>query len=128
MNFVCKEISIDNEYFGVTVSLSDTVEEHCFDKEQTVDEIMNSLGQYVTLQRTYAEDEFDDDYYYFETNQLDKSGELDDFEINLTEKNFILTIENHKYEIQIEPNEQEWNKLKEALKKLTEHKGRLNIK
>ena len=128
MNFVCKEISIDNEYFGCTVSLSDTVEEHYFDKEQTVEEIMNSLGQYVMLQRTYAEDEFDDDYYYFETNQLDKSGELDDFEINLTEKNFILTIENHKYEIQIEPNEQEWNELKEALKKLTEHKGRLNIK
>jgi hypothetical protein len=128
MNFVCREISIDNENFGCTVSLSDTVEEHSFDKEQTVHEIMNSLGQYVMLQRTYAEDEFEEDYYYFETNQFDKSGELDDFEINLTEKNFILTIENHKYEIQIEPNEQEWNELKEALKKLTEHKGRLNIK
>ncbi|WP_396179768.1 hypothetical protein [Flavobacterium sp.] len=128
MNFVCKEMSISDEEFGCTVTFSEKEEDNDFEIQKTVDEIMNSLGQYVMLQRTYAENEFDDDYYYFETNQLDKSDELDDFEINLTEKNFILTIENHKYEIQIEPNEQEWNELKEALKKLTEHKGRLNIK
>lgn len=128
MNFVCKEISISVEEFGCTVTLSENEEDNDFEKQKTVDEIMNSIGQYIRLQRTYGEDEFEEDYYYFETSDFEKSGELDDFEIILTENNFILTIENDKYEIQIDPNEQEWNELKTAIKRLTEHKGQLNIK
>lgn len=128
MKFVCKEISVSVEEFGCTVTLSENKDDYEFENQKTVDEIMDSIGQYIMLQRTYGEDEFEEDYYYFETSDFEKSGELDDFEIVLTEKKFILTIENDKYEIQIEPNEQEWNELKKAIKRLTEHKGRLNIK
>jgi hypothetical protein len=128
MNFECKEISINDEEFGCTVSLSDTREENNYDREQTVDEIMDSLGQYIMLQRTYAEDEFEENYYYFETNVFGKSRELDDFEITLTETEFTLTIDNDIFKIKISLNEQKWDELKEALKKITEHIGRLTIK
>lgn len=127
MKFDCKEISINDDFFGCTVSLSDVVEENNFDKELAVEEIMNSLGQYITLQRTYAEDEFEDDFYYFETHEFDKSGELTDFEIILTEKEFILKIENEKYEIQIQPDRKTLNDLKNALLKITKNKGKLYI-
>jgi len=127
MKFECKELSINDEPFGCSVSLSNTQEDLNFEKKLTVDEIIDSFGQYVMLQRTYAEDEFEEDYYYFETNEIDKSGELNDFEIILTKNEFTLSIENEKYEIQINLTEQELNELKEALKILTEHKGRLLI-
>ena len=128
MKFTCKEISISDEEFGCTVTLSENEDDKEFENQKTVDETMDSIGQYIMLQRTFGEDEFEEDYYYFETSDFDKSGELDDFEIILTENNFILTIENDKYEIQIDPNEQEWSELKTAIKRLTEHKGQLNIK
>lgn len=127
MNFVCKEISISDEEFGCTVTFSEKEEENDFENQKTVDEIMNSIGQYVMLQRTYGEDEFEEDYYYFETSDFEKSGELDDFEIILTESNFILTIENDKYEIQIHPDRQIFDDLKSVLSKITESKGKLNI-
>lgn len=127
MKFVCKEISISDEEFGCTVTLSENEDENEFENQKTVDEIMDSIGQYVMLQRTYGEDEFEEDYYYFESSDFDKSGELDEFEITLTENKFILTINNDKYEIHIHPNDQEWAELKTAIKRITEHKGQLNI-
>jgi hypothetical protein len=127
MKFVCKEISISDEEFGCTVTLSENKDDNEFENQKTVDEIMDSIGQYIMLQRTYGEDEFEEDYYYFETTDFDKSGELDDFEIILTENNFILTIENDKYEIQIDPDRQIFDDLKSVLSKITESKGKLNI-
>ena len=127
MNFVCKEISISDEEFGFTVTFSEKEEDNDFEIQKTIDEIMDSIGQYVMLQRTYGEDEFEEDYYYFETSDFEKSGELDDFEINLTENNFILIIENDKYEIQIHPDRQIFDDLKSVLSKITESKGKLNI-
>lgn len=127
MKFVCKEISISDEEFGCTVTLSENKDDNEFENQKTVDEIMDSIGQYLMLQRTYGEDEFEEDYYYFESSDFDKSGELDEFEITLTENKFILTIKNDKYEIQIHPNDQEWTELKTAIKRIAEHKGQLNI-
>lgn len=128
MKFKCREISINDDEFGCTVSLSDNTEPNNFEKEWTVDEIISSLGQYVMLQKTYAENEFEQDYYYFETSNFDKSGELKDFEITLTQTKFILNIDNDKYEIQINPDRQVFEELKEALKKLVENKGTLTVK
>ena len=127
MNFVCKEISISDEEFGCTVTFSEKEEDNDFEIQKTIDEIMDSIGQYVMLQRTYGEDEFEEDYYYFETKDFEKSGELIDFEIILTETKFVLTTETEKYEIQIHPDRQIFDDLKSVLSKITESKGRLNI-
>lgn len=127
MNFVCKEISISDEEFGCTVTFSDQEEDYDFENQKTVDEIMDSIGQYVMLQRTYGEDEFEEAYYYLETSDYEKSGELDDFEIVLTETKFVLTTETDKYEILIHPDRQIFEDLKSVLSKITECKGKLNI-
>lgn len=127
MKFECKKISIVDEEFGCTLTLSENEDDNDFEKQLTVDEIINSVGQYIMLQRTYAEDEFENDYYYFETSDFDKSGELDEFEITLTENNFILKTENEKYEIQIHPDRQTFDDLKNILIKITESNGKLNI-
>ncbi len=93
----------------------------------TVDEIMDSIGQYILLERTYGEDEFDEDYYYFESSEFEKSGDLDDFEIILTENQFVLIKGIEKYEIQIQPSNQIFYDLKNALLKITKQKGKLKI-
>ena len=125
MKFTCQEISIGNEEFGCTISLSDTIEENDFEKELSIDEIMESLGQYIMIQRTYAEDEFEEDYYYFETSDYEKSGELNDFEIILNKNKFILRTEKDTYDIEINANEEEFKELEEALKTITYRKGKL---
>jgi len=127
MNFVCKKISISDEEFGCTVTFSEKEEDNVFENQKTVDEIIDSIGQYVMLQRTYGEDEFEEDYYYLETSDFEKSGELDDFEIILTETKFVLTTETEKYEIQIHPERQIFDDLISVLSKITESKGKLNI-
>jgi ribosomal protein L16 Arg81 hydroxylase len=127
INFVCKEISISDEEFGCTVTLSENEEDNNYENQKTVDEIMNSIGQYVMLQRTFGEGEFEEDYHYFETSNSEKSGDLDDFEIILTKNQFVLTTESERYEIQIHPDRQIFNELKKVLLKITELKGKLNI-
>ena len=127
MNFVCKDISISDEHFGCTLTFSENAEDYDYKKQKTVDEILNSIGLYVKLQRTFGEDEFEEDYYYFETTDSDKSGELNDFEITLTDTEFILTTETETYEIQIRPDRQLFEQLKNVLVKFTKHKGKLNI-
>ena len=127
MNFVCKEISINDEAFGCTVTFSEK-EDSGFDYEETVEEIMNATDQYLMLQKTYGEDEFEEDYFYIESRDFEKSGELEDFEIFLTETEFIITFENEKYVIQISPNRKVFDELKKVLSEFTECKGKLNIK
>ena len=127
MNFVCKEISISDEEFGCTVTFSEKEEVNDFENQKTVEEIMDSIGEYVMLQKTYGEDEFEEDYYYLETSDFEKSGELDDFEIILTETKFVLTTETEKYEIQIQPDTKNFDDLKSVLSKIAESKGKLNI-
>ena len=126
MNFVCKEISINDEEFGCTVTLSEK-EDNGFDYEETVEEIMNATYQYLMLQKTYGEDEFEEDYYYIESRDGKNTGELQDFDIFLTETEFIITLEDEKYVIKINPNRKIFEELKKVLLKITEHKGKLKI-
>lgn len=127
MNFNCKEISLIDDEFSCTVTLSEYEENNNFDINMTVDEIMDSIGQYILLERTYGEDEFDEDYYYFESSEFEKSGDLDDFEIILTENQFVLLKGIEKNEIQIHPSNQIFDDLKNALLKITKQKGKLKI-
>lgn len=127
MKFECKEISINDEEFGCTISFSENVGHREFESEQSVEEIINSLGQYVMLQRTYPEDQFEQDYYYFESSDFDKSGGMNEFEIKLCRNRFILNFENEVYDIQINPDNRLYEKIKKALEIITANKGKINI-
>jgi hypothetical protein len=125
MKFVCKEISISDEEFGCMVSLSEKADKGASEKELSIEEARHSIGQYVLLQRTYPEDEFESDYYYIETSSPGKSGELKDFRIDLYRTNFLMTYDSELFEIAINPSDGEFEKLKMALEKIT--KGQLTF-
>src|SRR3990170_8037403 len=99
MKFDCKEITISDEEFGCTLTLSEKEGTKVSEIGKTIDEIMTSSGHYILLQRTYPEDEFESDYYYLETTIPGKSGELEDFCINLYRKQFLMTYDNEIIEI-----------------------------
>ena len=125
MKFDCKEISICDEEFGCTVTLSEKEDVGIAQMNMTIEELMNSPGQYLLLQRTYPEDEFESDYYYIETSNPDVSGELKDFRIDLYRRKFLMPYDNELFEINVNPNDQEFGNLKKALEKLTYNKGQL---
>ena len=127
MKFNCKEISISDEEFGCTLTLSENKDDGISEMEMTTEEIFNSIGRYVMLQRTYPEDRFEEDYYYFESSDFDKSGELNDFEINLSRKVFQMTLENEIIEIQIGVDDSVFENLKQIIKKISNGKGKINF-
>ena len=127
MKFECKELEIDNQEFGCSITFSENVNNGIFEENLTFDEMLHSIGTYIMLQRTYAEDEFEEDYCYFESNDSEKSGELENFEINLSRNQFSLNFENEVYEIQFKLDNKLFNKLKENLKIIAYEKGQINF-
>jgi hypothetical protein len=127
IKFECKDLSISDIEFGCTITFSEKVETSDPTKELTVEEIIASSGQYIMLQRTYGEDEFEDDYYYFEPSDFDKSCKLEDFKIELSRTQFAITINKEIFETQITVEELEFENLKLVLTKIINGKGNLII-
>ena len=74
MKFDCKEISISDEAFDCTLTLSEVKDNAAEQIGMSLEQIMSSSGKYLPLQRTYPEDDFENDSYYFETSEFDKAG------------------------------------------------------
>jgi hypothetical protein len=127
MKFNCKEIEIENEEFGYTLTLSEHKTDHKIDMNKSPEELMNSTQKYILLQRTYPEDDLDNDYYYFEPSDSDKACELKDFVINLFRARFELILNGDFYEIQLNANDQKFEQLKLALQTITNGTGTLII-
>lgn len=127
MDFIAKEISISDEGFGITISISQNKDEFNPNIDLSFEAIVNSMGKYILLQKTYAEDESDTDYYYFESHDRDKRGELEDFEILLTDSEFMIKAPNFKYKIGIKADSNLFNDLKQALQYFTKYKGKLTV-
>jgi hypothetical protein len=125
MKFICKEIQMENQEFGCTITFSENMDHDICEEKLTFDEIIDSIGTYIMLQRTYAEDELEEDYCYFESSDPEKSGELENFEINLSRNQFVLNFEKEVYEIQLNLGNKIFEKLKENLKIITSEKGQL---
>jgi len=126
MNFKCRELSIANEPLGCTITFSDSIEKE-FYKTHKYDKI-NENEKYLMLQRTYPEDDFEKDYYTIELNDFDKSGELNEFRIELDRREFKIEWNSLTAEIGLEINKNEYEKLVEALKIITNTKGKLIVK
>ena len=125
MKFICKEIEIENQEFGCTITFSENVDNGICEEKLTFDEIIDSIGTYIILQRTQVEDEFEEDYCYFESSDPEKSGELEQFEIILSRNQFVLNFEKEVYEIQLKLDNKKFEKLKENLKIISYEKGQL---
>ena len=124
MKFTCKKISISDERFGCTLTLSD--EEDNIDVENmTTEELMNSSEQYILLQRTYQENEFEKDNYYIESSVPNKIGRLEEFSIDLFRTQFVMTWDNEIFKIDINVDDKIFENLKRILIKITNKKGQV---
>ena len=126
MRFDCKEISISDEEFGCSITFSE--KENGIAKEHlTVEEILHYTGQFVMLMRKYSEDELEDDFLYIETIDPNKSGEMQNFLMNIYPDKFSISYDKDLIEIGLTMDEQKMEEIKNIIKKLTYKKGQLNI-
>ena len=126
MRFDCKEISISDEEFGCSIIFSE--KENGIAKEHlTVEEILHYTGQFVMLMRKYSEDELEDDFLYIETIDPNKSGEMQNFLMNIYPDKFSISYDKDLIEIGLTMDEQKMEEIKNIIKKLTYKKGQLNI-
>ena len=127
MKLNCIEISINNDDLGCQVTFSENKNLGEETANMSVKEIIDSIGRYLLLQRSYPEDEFESNNYYFETHSENLCGDLIDYEMRLSKNYFELRIQNKTIEISINPTEKEFIELKSVLSILTNKKGRLII-
>lgn len=74
----------------------------------SVSEIIDSIGRYLLIQRLYAEDEFNNNNYYFETHNENLCGDLTDYKMKLSRTHFELEIKNDIIEVSINPKKEEF--------------------
>jgi len=78
MKINCIEISISDEELGCQVTFSEKKDLGEEATNMTVQEIIDSIGRYLLIQRSYPEFEVESDYIYFETHNEEYAGELKD--------------------------------------------------
>jgi hypothetical protein len=84
INFKCIELTIQDEELGCTVIFSDS--KSADDQFKTEDELMKSEEKYFLIQRTYAEDKCDMEYYYIESSESNKGFETSEkIKININD-------------------------------------------
>lgn len=118
MKFNSKHIEISDEEFGCTITFSES--------ENDIDS--KDSEKYLLLQRTYPEDEYEEDYYYIESSDFDKSGELENFSIELSTNKFNLSTETSAFEINFDLNTEKYELLKQTLIKLCNGNGEINFR
>ena len=66
MKLNCIKISINDDDLGCQVTFSENKRLREETANMSVSEIIESIGRYLLLQRSYPEDEFDNNNYYSE--------------------------------------------------------------
>ena len=127
MKLDCKEISINDGELGCEVTFSENEELGSKIENLSFKEIIDSIGRYLLLQRTYPEDDFGRDNYYFETHDENLCGDLEDFEIILSRQSFILKFDSEIVEISINPSDKEFADLMHVLPIIINKRGNLII-
>ncbi len=127
MKFNCIEISISNEEIGCQITFSDKKSLGEEASNMSVQEIIDSIGNYLLIQRSFADYEDENNYVYYETHHEQFIGELIDYQIILSKNCFELNLPNGKIEVSINPTDKEFSELKEALPYLLNKSGKLII-
>lgn len=127
MKLNCKEISISDGELGCQVTFSENEDLGSKIENMSFKEIIESIGRYLLLQRTYPEDDFGRDNYYFETHNAILSGELEAFEIVMSRQSFELKFDSETIGISINPTDKEYAELKRVLPIIINKRGRLII-
>jgi len=115
MKIDCKEISINSDDIGCQVSFSENEFLGTEIETMTDEEILESSGNYLLIQRSFPEDDFEDDYFYYETHDENHCGELADFNIYLNRQQFELKFITDSIVVFIKPTDEEYKNLKKVL-------------
>ena len=127
MKINCIEISISDEELGCQVTFSEKKDLGEETSNMTVQEIIDSIGRYLLIQRSNPEFEVESDYIYFETHNKEFAGELSDYEMVLSREQFELKLIDGEIEVLINPTDKEYTELKKILPILTNKTGKLII-
>ena len=129
MKIDSKRINIQDNEFLVSLTFYEKEEEETNEsaKNITTENVMDSLGEFISISRSYAEDKFDSDYYYLEVSDLEKSTELKEFTVDLFRNKLTLNCNNELFEINFAVNDLLFNDLKNSLINLSFKKGHLTI-
>jgi len=127
MKINCIEILINDEELGCQVSFSNKKSLGEELSHMTVQEIIDSTGEYLLIQRSYPDYEDESDYIYFETHNEEYAGELSEYEMFLSKERFRLKLQNEEIEVLITPSNKEYSELKKVLSILTNKTGKLII-
>ena len=127
MKLECKEISISDDDLGCQIIFNENEDLGSETEHMSFKEIIESIGRYLLIQRSYPENDIGYGNYYFETHDKNLGGDLEDFEILLSRSCFELRFLEDNIEISINPTEKEFAELKRVLPILTFGKGKLII-
>ncbi len=128
MKLNCKEISISDEDLGCQITFSEKEDLGSETEHMSFKEIIESIGRYLLIQRSYPENDIGNGNYYFETHDENLCGDLEDFEMFLSRSCFELRFSEENIEISIHPTDKEFAELKRVLPILIFGKGKLIIK
>ncbi len=127
MKINCIEISISDEELGCQVTFSEKKDLGADSANMSVQEIIDSIGKYLLIQRSYPDFEDESDYIYFETHNEEFAGELSDYEMVLSREQFELKLIDGKIDVLINPTDKEYSELKKILPILINNTGKLTI-
>lgn len=118
MSFTCNNLSItDDPDFGCTIKFSDTKDPGNIDY-LLVDEINNSNEKYFLLQRSYPEEQYENNFYSIESSESKTElGYKDLILIDLSRYSVKFQWSGDKIEIELILNENDFVHLKKILRK-----------
>ncbi len=116
MNFECRQLSItDDPDFGCTIEFNNTIEN--FNDNLTIEEQLVPTGKYLLIQRSYPEDEFENDWYTVETSEIDIDfSQKDEIYVKLRQKEIEIYCSGITMVIGLKLSDREYSKLDKILR------------
>ena len=116
MDFKCKQLSItDDPDFGCTIEFSDSVDK--YNESLSIQVLTNPSEKYLMIQRSYPEDEFENDWYTIESSVADiEFNQKDKMYVKLSHSNFEIYCSGITLIIGLDLSAGEYSKLNKALK------------
>ena len=123
MKFKCDKISVDDSELGLTIIFSEK-RKNSFDYEDTV----NADSNYILIQLSYPEDEYEKYYSFIEFNDVKKSGNIDKYKFHLSKNEFIVKSKDEEVKCLFNISDEKFNEIKEVLERIISGKNKLTIK
>jgi len=116
INFKCKHLSItDDPDFGCTLEFSDS--EDINNEHARIEDLLHPKDKYLLLQRSYPEDEYENDWYTVESSESDiELSQKDKIIIKLRPHVFTISWPGEQLSIGLNLLDKEFLRLKKILK------------